>query len=82
MNNNASKLLEDILFRSNHSLEASVYVTRPLNHIGRFYVRSLDSDQDSDRYFYKSVSYSYAKSNNVIKAKLIGERFSLSSFRD
>jgi hypothetical protein len=82
--NKAAKLLEDILFRVNHSISLSVYVTKPLKPFGRFRILTLGDDggQGTERYFYKSVSYEYKKSNNYITARIDGERFSLSSFRD
>jgi hypothetical protein len=64
--------------KSYQTIDFSCYVTKPLNHEGRFYLQTFigqDTPVNTDMYFYKSSDYKYSKENNVITASIAGETF-------
>ena len=82
----AADLYEDILFSTNQRIELEVYVTRPLQPWGTFAIQTFEDQtqagEASDPYFYKEVHYVYQKGPKPITARISGERFSLSRFRE
>lgn len=69
--------LEQYLRNPYESVTPSVYVTKPLNHAGRFRVETFKGSGVADEksiYYYNTVVYSYDKENNTLTADITGEK--------
>lgn len=62
-----------------HTVKFNCYVTKPLKFWGTFYINAFDNnttieDPITDTYIYSSLSYTFDKKSNVIKAEVEGIR--------
>lgn len=68
----------DVRRKTYQTISFQAHVTRPLHHMGRFYLQTFvgqGTALNTDMYFYKSVSYSFDKEQNMITAGIDGETF-------
>lgn len=59
------------------AIKLNVYVTKPLNTAGTFVVKSFEggAENKTSNYIYSNVQYSFDIDNNIIRARIDGERF-------
>ena len=59
------------------AIKLNVYVTKPLTTSGTFVVKSFEGgyENETGNYVYASVTYNFDIDNNIIKARIEGERF-------
>lgn len=73
-----AKTLYDVRRKSYQTINFSCYVTKPLMHQGRFYLKTMVGQNtaiNTDMYFYREVSYKFNKETNIITASIQGETF-------
>lgn len=73
-----AKTIYDVRRKSYQTINFSCYVTRPLMHQGRFYLKTMVGQNtaiNTDMYFYREVSYKFDKQANTITASIQGETF-------
>ena len=71
-------LVDNYLRKPYESITFEVYVNKPLNHTGRFHLVTFDGAGVSDEksvYYYQKVEYRYIKEQNIMKARVTGEKF-------
>lgn len=58
-------------------IKLNVYVTKPLNSSGTFTIKSFEggSENQTGSYIYAGVNYTFDIDNNIIRARVEGERF-------
>jgi hypothetical protein len=59
------------------AIKLNVYVTKPLNTSGTFVIKSFEggTENQTSNYIYSNVQYSFDVDNNIIRARIDGERF-------
>ncbi|MBS1722323.1 MAG: hypothetical protein JSS66_04865 [Armatimonadetes bacterium] len=70
--------LHDVRRKTYQTINFSCYVTKPLRHNGRFYLKTFVGQNtaiNTDMYFYREVSYNFKKEENIITASIQGETF-------
>jgi hypothetical protein len=73
-----AKTLYEARRKSYQTINFSCYVTKPLMHQGRFYLKTMVGQNtaiNTDMYFYREVSYQFKKEANTIIATIQGESF-------
>lgn len=78
LDNFGDELMDDYVRTPYESISFGVHVTKPLNHFGRFYIKTFHSSDEvtnssENTYFYKSVSYTFDKAQTVLTANIEGE---------
>lgn len=68
----------DVRRKTYQTISFQCHVTKPLHHMGRFYLQTFvgqGTALNTDMYFYKGVSYSFDKEQNMMTAAIEGETF-------
>lgn len=65
--------VENYLKSTYNNLDCDVYVTEPLSPWAQFAVKTFNSVAVTDKYFYKSIHYTFEKDTNLITANIVGE---------
>lgn len=71
-------MLNEYLREPYEQIRFKVFITKPLTHFGRFYISTFfgadhQKQNDTDTYYYQSVSYTFSKAEGILTANIVGE---------